>query len=66
MTWRNVDLSLAFKTQLKFTKPPGVLTISHSFTENIVLSTEICAAPKLFPQKHTHNPTNKTLPNSIF
>ena len=48
MTLRNVHLNLALKTQLELTKTPGVLTNSHSFTENIVLTTEICATLDLF------------------
>ena len=59
MALRNVNLSLAFKTQLKLTKTFGVLTSLHSFTDNIVLRTEICATHKLIPQKHTHNPIKK-------
>ena len=55
----NVNSSLAFKTQLKLTKTPGVITSSHSFTDDIVLSTEIRATLIVIPQKHTHNPTKK-------
>ena len=61
MNLRKVHLSLAFKTKLKLTKTPGVLTNSHSFTDNIVLTTEICATPKHILQKHTYNPTKKDL-----
>ena len=59
MTLRKVNLmtSLLFKTQLKLTETPGVNSSSHSFTDNIVLSKEICANPKLFPQKYIHSPT---------
>ena len=54
MTLRKVNLSLAFKIQLKLAKAPGVLT---SFTDNIVVNTEICKTSKLIPQKYTYNHT---------
>ena len=53
MTLRKVHLSVAFKTQLKLTKTPGVLTNSHSFIDNIVLTIEVCATPELILQKHS-------------
>ena len=59
MTLINVNLSLAFKTELKLSKTPGVLTSLHSFTDNAVLSTEKCATSKIIPKNHPNDPTKK-------